>query len=107
MRACADSGSEHSGGGEGEAEEGTPRGGQPRQWVQVAVLLGFWGVFVAFQLLLSRWPRCSGPYWAIFSLQAGLCLVAECVFIRLVSAAPISRLSSSGSSFMSFPDMPP
>lgn len=51
---------------------------------QVVVLLGCWGIFVTFQLLLSRWPHCSGPYWAIFAVQAGLCLIAEVAFLRLV-----------------------
>ena len=50
----------------------------------MVVLLGCWGIFVTFQLLLSRWPHCSGPYWAIFAVQAGLCLIAEVAFLRLV-----------------------
>ncbi|CAL8469952.1 g9494 [Coccomyxa elongata] len=59
---------------------------QPATWVQVVVLLGCWGIFVMFQLLLSHWPHCSAPYWAIFAVQMGSCLVAEVIFLRLVSA---------------------
>ena len=76
---CAD-GSEH-----GEEEGGSQRQ-QPQRWVSVVVLLAFWAVFVAFQLMLSHWPKCSPAYWAIFSLQAGLCLAAEVVAVRVVRA---------------------
>lgn len=56
---------------------------------QVVVLLGCWGIFVMFQLLLSHWPHCSAPYWAIFAVQMGSCLVAEVIFLRLVRS-PLS-----------------
>lgn len=61
-------------------------------WGQVAVLLACWGIFVTFQLLLSRWPHCSGPYWAIYAVQAALCLAAEVAFLRLVRIQPLTRL---------------
>lgn len=54
---------------------------------QVVVLLGCWGIFVMFQLLLSHWPHCSVPYWAIFAIQMGSCLIAEVIFLRLVRSA--------------------
>jgi type VI protein secretion system component VasK len=50
----------------------------------VVVLLLCWCVFVAFQLLQSHWGHCTAPYWAIYSVQAALCLVAEVIFIWLV-----------------------
>lgn len=75
------------------AEVGTPQGqhhseGEAREqpaWLQVAVLLFCWGVFVMFTLLLSHYPRCSGRYWAIFGVQGAACLAAEALFIHLVS----------------------
>jgi hypothetical protein len=86
---CVDgSGSEH-----GEEEGGQNRR-QAQRWVNIVVLLAFWAVFVAFQLMLSHWPKCSPAYWAIFSLQAGLCLVAEAAVIRVVRARACRPLPS-------------
>lgn len=59
----------------------------------MVVLLVCWGVFVAFQLLQSHWGHCSTPYWAIYSVQAALCLVAECIFVALVRASHAQHLS--------------
>ena len=74
--------------GEGEARE------QPA-WLQVAVLLFCWGVFVMFTLLLSHYPRCSSRYWAIFGVQGAACLAAEGLFIHLVSTPQALLLASS------------
>ena len=50
--------------------------------------MGCWAVFVTLQLLLSRYSRCSWTYSTIYAVQAALCLVTECFFVRLVSAYP-------------------
>ena len=85
------------------AEAGTPQGqhhseGEAREqpaWLQVAVLLFCWGVFVMFTLLLSHYPRCSSQYWAIFGVQGAACLAAEALFIHLVSISLALLLASS------------
>ncbi|CAK0779361.1 hypothetical protein CVIRNUC_004754 [Coccomyxa viridis] len=85
------------------AEVGTPQGqhhseGEAREqpaWLQVAVLLFCWGVFVMFTLLLSHYPRCSGRYWAIFGVQGAACLAAEALFIHLVRNRKARQATSS------------
>ena len=72
---------------ESGAHEDVQRPGR-RSWVSGGILLGCWAVFVAFQLLLSHYPRCSWNYWTIFSVQTVLSLVAECIFVRLVTVPP-------------------
>ena len=75
------------------AEVSTPQGqhssegeaGEQPAWLQAAVLLLCWGVFVMFTLLLSHYPRCSSRFWTIFGVQGATCLAAEALFIHLVS----------------------
>ena len=62
------------------------RMGEPPAWRQGGVLLLCWGVFVMFTLLLSHYRRCSPAYWSIFAVQAAACIVAEVLFISLVSS---------------------